>query len=156
MQYRELLQQLIEDLDSAHKLLALMDAEYQALASRDLATLETLLTQKQSLLALLGQHGNARSQALIDAGFTADKNGLVAFATPLPNGTEIVEYAQKVDAALKACREANERNGRLIRNNQDAVSNMLQILQGSNQTPDLYDRRGGASRHSHNRPLSQA
>lgn len=156
MQDRELLQQLIEDLDNAQKLLALMDAEYQALASRDLETLETLLTQKQTLLALLGQHGNVRSQALIDAGFTADKNGLAAFSASCPSGVEIVDHAQKLDAALKACREANERNGRLIRNNQEAVSSMLQILQGSNQTPDLYDRRGGASRSSHNRPLSQA
>lgn len=156
MQDTELLQQLVDDIGTARKLLELTDAEYQALAERDLASLEQLLTQKQTLLALLGQHGSLRSQMLAKAQLSVDKSGLSAFAANSAIGTEIVGHAEELDGILEACRSANERNGRLIRANQNAVGSMLQVLQGTNQTPDLYDRRGAAARSANHRPLSQA
>ena len=76
MRDTELLQQLTEDVGTAQKLLELMDAEYLALAERNLAGLEALLTQKQALLAILGQHGTLRSQTLAKSQLSIDKNGL--------------------------------------------------------------------------------
>jgi flagella synthesis protein FlgN len=156
MQDTDLLQQLIDDIGTARKLLELTDAEYQALAERDLAGLENLLTQKQTLLALLGQHGSSRSRALTSAGLTADRAGLQAYAAKSTVGTALLEHAEQLDATLEACRTANERNGKLIRTNQRAVGDMLQILQSSSQTPGLYDRRGAASKGAYQRPLSRA
>lgn len=156
MRDTELLQQLTEDVGTAQKLLELMDAEYLALAERNLAGLETLLTQKQALLAILGQHGTLRSQTLAKSQLSIDKNGLAAFAAASTVGAGILEQAELLDKALEACRIANERNGQQIRNNQSAVNSMLAVLQGNNQTPDLYDRRGSAAKSSYNRPLSQA
>lgn len=156
MQDTELLQQLVDDIDTARKLLELTDKEYQALAERDLSGLEQLLTQKQALLALLGQHGSLRSQTLIKAKLSADRNGLMAFAESSTLGDKILAQANQLDGVLEACRNANERNGKLIRANQSAVGSMLRVLQGSNQTPDLYDRRGTAAKSANNRPLSQA
>ena len=156
MQDTEVLQQLAEDVGTAQKLLELMDAEYLALAERNLVGLETLLTQKQSLLALLEQHGALRSQTLANAQLSIDQNGLAAFAAASAVGPDILEQARQLDEALDACRVANERNGQQIRNNQNTVSGMLTVLQGSNQATDLYDRRGSAAKSSYNRPLSQA
>lgn len=156
MQDTEVLQQLTEDVGTAQKLLELMDAEYLALAERNLTGLETLLTQKQALLALLGQHGALRSQTLVQAKLSIDQKGLAAFAAASTVGQDILEQAELLDKALEACRIANERNGQQIRANQSAVSSMLNVLQGSNQAPDLYDRRGSAAKSSYNRPLSQA
>jgi len=156
MQDTALLQQFIEDSGTAQQLLELMNLEYQALSQRDLTELEKLLTQKQSLLALLGQHAALRSQALTTRKLSADRSGLEILCATFPSGTEILEQAGKLDTLLIACREANERNGQLIRANQAAVGSMLNILQGSNQSPDLYDRRGGAAKATHQRPLSQA
>ncbi len=156
MQDTDLLQQLIEDIGTAQRLLELTDAEYQSLAERDLANLEQLLTQKQALLALLGQHGSLRSQALIRAGLNADRTGLQSFAASSAAGADILKQAERLDTILDACRSANERNGKLIRANQRAVGSMLQILQSSNQTLGLYDRRGAAAKSSYHRPLSQA
>jgi flagella synthesis protein FlgN len=156
MQDTQLLQQLIEDTGTARTLLELTNAEYQALAERDLSGLEQLLTQKQALLALLGQHGTLRSQALTKAQLSADRSGLMAFVADSNAAQEIMDQAEQLDAILEACRSANERNGKLIRANQSAVGSMLQLLQGSNQTPDLYDRRGAAAKSAHHRPLSQA
>lgn len=156
MQDTELLQQLIEDIGTARKLLKLTNAEYQALAERDLSGLEHLLTQKQALLALLGQHGTLRSQTLTKAQLSADRSGLMEFVADSKAAQEIMAQAEQLDAVLEACRSSNERNGKLIRANQSAVGSMLQLLQGSNQTPDLYDRRGAAAKSAHHRPLSQA
>ena len=156
MQDTEVLQQLTEDVGTAQRLLELMDAEYLALAERNLAGLETLLTQKQTLLALLEQHGTLRSQTLAKAQLSIDQNGLAAFAAASAVGPAILEQAKQLDKLLEACRIANERNGQQIRTNQNAVSGMLTVLQGSNQAPDLYDRRGSAAKSSYNRPLSQA
>ena len=156
MQDTELLQQLVDDIGTARKLLELTNAEYQALAERNLPGLEQLLTQKQALLALLGQHGSLRSQTLIKARLSADRNGLTTFAADSAVGKEILSQAEQLDGILEACRNSNERNGKLIRANQTAVGGMLQVLQGSSQTPDLYDRRGAAARSAHHRPLSQA
>lgn len=156
MQDTEVLQQLIDDIGTARKLLELTDAEYQALVERNLTGLEQLLTQKQTLLALLGQHGTLRSQTLATAQLSADRNGLAEFAAGSAIGEEILAQAEQLGNALEACRIANERNGKLIRANQSAVGSMLQVLQGSNQTPDLYDRRGAAAKSANHRPLSQA
>lgn len=156
MQDTELLQQLVEDIGSARKLLELTDAEYQFLAERNLAGLEQMLTQKQALLALLSQHGAMRSQTLAKAQLSADRNGLLAFAAAFSTGEEIVAQAIQLDELLEACRNANERNGKLIRANQSAVGSMLKVLQGTSQTPDLYDRRGSTARSGYQRPLSQA
>lgn len=156
MQDTELLQQLVEDIGSARKLLELTDAEYQSLAERNLAGLEQLLTQKQALLALLSQHGALRSQTLTKAQLSADRNGLLTFAATSSIGEDIVAQASHLDELLEACRNANERNGKLIRANQSAVGSMLKVLQGASQTPDLYDRRGSTARSAFQRPLSQA
>lgn len=156
MQDTDLLEQIIEDIGTAERLLEMTDAEYQALAERDLAGLENLLTQKQTLLALLGQHGSARARTLAQAGLSCDRDGLVAYASRSTVNDAILEQADQLDKTLEACRVANERNGKLIRTNQRAVGDMLQILQSSSQTPGLYDRRGAASKGAYQRPLSRA
>ncbi|HAQ28076.1 flagella synthesis protein FlgN [Stutzerimonas nitrititolerans] len=156
MQDTALLQQFIDDIGIAEQLLELTNREYQTLSERNLVELEKLLTQKQSLLALLGQHATLRSQALAAHQLSADRSGLEAFCATSPSGTDILEQAGKLEKLLADCRTANERNGQLIRTNQAAVGSMLNILQGSNQAPNLYDRRGGAAKTSHQRPLSQA
>lgn len=151
-----LLEQLTEDIGIAHQLLELIDEEFAALGNRDLAGLEAILTKKQPLLALLGQHGAQRSQWLTGQQLTPDRNGLQAAVSGSPSGETILEQARTLEAELESCRSANERNGRLIRANQNALGSMLHILQGKDDTPDLYDNRGGASKSKQQRPLSQA
>ncbi|MEG4314282.1 flagellar protein FlgN [Pseudomonas sp. FIP_A4] len=156
MQDEALLQQLNGDIDIAHQLLELAEQEFEALSDRDLAKLEGILSQTQPLLALLGQHGGLRSQWLSEQGLSSDRAGLQQLAAKSALGTRILEQADSLETALSACRAANERNGRLIRANRAAVGSMLEILQGSNATPDLYDNRGGTAKTTQQRPLSQA
>lgn len=156
MQPNAFLEQLSEDAGIARQLLELTDAEYQALAERRLADLEKLLSAKQPLLALLAQHASRRSQTLTELGLSNDRHGLEAYASASPEAAGILACAAELEDALEACRSANDRNGRLIRTNQAAVASTLEIFQRSSQAPDLYDRRGGSTKASHQRPLSQA
>src|SRR5690606_36781550 len=99
MRDTELIQQLTEDVGTAQKLLELMDAEYLALAERNLAGQETLLTQKQALLAILGQHGTLSTQTLAKPRLSIDNNGLAVFAAAATVGAGILEQAELLDKA---------------------------------------------------------
>jgi len=156
MHDENLLQQLVDDIDTAKQLLGLIEHELAALAERNLAELEIILTKKQPLLALLGQHGVERSRMLTERQLSNDRSGLEAFASISSQGDAILARSSELEALLQDCQAANERNGRLIRANQGAVGSLLTILQGSNETPDLYNRRGATARSSQHRPLSQA
>ena len=156
MHDENLLQQLVDDIDTAKQLLELIEHELAALAERNLAELEIILTKKQPLLALLGQHGVERSRMLTERQLSNDRSGLEAFASISSQGDAILARSSELEALLQDCQAANERNGRLIRANQGAVGSLLAILQGSNETPDLYTRRGATARSSQHRPLSQA
>lgn len=151
-----LLEQLADDIGIARQLLELIDQEFAALGDRNLADLEAILAKKQPLLALLGQHGAQRSQWLTGQQLSPDRAGLEAAASRSDRGATILEQAQLLEAELESCRSANERNGRLIRANQNALGGMLNILQGKDDTPDLYDNRGSAAKTKQQRPLSQA
>lgn len=150
-----LLHLFTSDIGTAEQLLELIDNEFQALTERDLPRLDTLLNDKQPLLALLQQHGSERSRLLQAAGLSADRDGLAALASRSPQGGELLARSEELSALLQRCQEANLRNGRLIRANQASVGSILGILRDG-ETPGLYDSRGGAARVAQQRPLSQA
>lgn len=145
-----------EDIGTASQLLELIDAEFQALTDRDLPRLESILADKQPLLAVLGQHGAERNKLLTSLSLKPDQSGLDAVAEKSPVGAELLARGAELSALLERCQAANTRNGRLIRVNQASVGGMLGILRGNSDTPGLYDSRGGAARIGQQRPLSQA
>ncbi|MEK1906934.1 MAG: flagellar export chaperone FlgN [Pseudomonas sp.] len=155
MQETTLLHLFNEDIGTAQHLLELIDAEFQALSERDLPRLEKLLGEKLPLLSMLDQHGTARSKALLDQQLSADRTGLETLAKRSENGTELIASSEQLGQLLERCREANLRNGRVIRANQASLNSVLGILRGG-ETPGLYDSRGSAAKIGQQRPLSQA
>lgn len=145
----------ISDIGTAQQLLELIDNEFKALTERDLPRLDSLLSEKQPLLALLQQHGSERSRLLLNAGKPANHEGLTAFAAGSALGDQLLISSEELSALLQRCQEANLRNGRLIRVNQASVGSILGILRGG-ETPGLYDSRGSTARIGQHRPLSQA
>ncbi len=150
-----LLDLFTSDIGTAEQLLELIDNEFQALTERDLDRLDTLLNDKQPLLALLQQHGSERSRLLEEAGLSADRDGLATLASNSSVGDQLLARSEALSALLQRCQEGNLRNGRLIRANQASVRSVLGILRGA-ETPGLYDSRGSAARIAQQRPLSQA
>jgi flagella synthesis protein FlgN len=143
------------DIGNAEQLLELIDNEFQALSDRDLPRLHEILANKQPLLVLLDQHGQARSQLLLGLQLSADRRGLEALAARSTHGAELLARSDALSALLERCQAANLRNGRLIRSSQTSTNSILGILRGA-ETPSLYDSRGGAAKIGQQRPLSQA
>lgn len=150
-----LLELFTDDIGSAEQLLELIEHEFQALSDRDLPRLQSILADKQPLLARLDQHGKARSQLLIGLQLSADRTGLQALAARSSQGAELLARGDALSALLERCQVTNLRNGRLIRSSQASTSSILGILRGG-ETPSLYDSRGGTARIGQQRPLSQA
>nr|WP_298139674.1 flagellar protein FlgN [uncultured Pseudomonas sp.] len=150
-----LLDLFTQDIDTAERLLELIDSEFQTLGERDLPRLQTILADKLPLLSLLDQHAKARSQMLLSLQLSADREGLLALAKGSSVGKELIDAGDRLNALLEHCQAANLRNGRLIRSSQASTTSMLGILRGG-ETPNLYDRRGSTARIGQHRPLSQA
>jgi flagella synthesis protein FlgN len=142
------------DIEAASALLQLIDDEFQALQVRDLAQLQKLLDRKLPLLQQLERNGRERSLALQQAGASIDREGLAQLAQASGNG-ELLSRGDELAALLDQCQEANQRNGKIIRAGQASTGRLLDILRGQD-TPNLYDRRGGSTQSSRQRPLSQA
>ncbi|MDH0287637.1 flagellar export chaperone FlgN [Pseudomonas sp. GD04087] len=142
------------DIEAASALLQLIDDEFQALQVRDLAQLQKLLDRKLPLLQQLERNGRERSLALQQAGVSIDREGLAQLAQAQGNG-ELLARGDQLAALLDQCQEANQRNGKIIRAGQASTGRLLDILRGQD-TPNLYDRRGGSTQSSRQRPLSQA
>lgn len=155
MNTHSLQQSFHEDIEHAERLLALIDAEYQALQARDLATLEKLLADKLPLLSLLDQHGQQRSQALLARQLTADAEGLRQLAATQADGEELLKASERLAELIGQCQQANIRNGRLIKANQSSTTSLLNILRGTHGQ-SLYDRYGSAARIGTQRPISRA
>ncbi|GGJ90111.1 flagella synthesis protein FlgN [Pseudomonas matsuisoli] len=151
-----LLQLFEEDIVHADRLVELIDAEFEALRDRELDRLQTILAEKQPLLALLDQHARSRGDLMRKAQLSADRQGLEALAARSPDGALLIEKSEALNERLERCREYNLRNGRLINANQAAVGKLVSILRGGNDTPNLYDRRGTTARGGYQRPLSEA
>ncbi|SDH39318.1 flagella synthesis protein FlgN [Pseudomonas panipatensis] len=150
-----LLRLITDDIAAAQTLLQLIEDEFQALEERDLPRLQTLLDTKLPLLHQLEEHGRQRSELLRQAGVSADRTGLAELAALGSVQAATVECSDALNALLERCQQANLRNGRVIRNNQNATGRLLDILRGQ-ETPSLYDRHGGATPAGRQRPLSQA
>lgn len=150
-----LLQLFNDDIGTATRLLELIDIEYQALTDRDLPHLQSILADKQPLLAQLDQNGKNRAQILIGLQLSADRAGLQTLAERSSVGSDLLARGDDLNELLERCQAANLRNGRLIRSGQASTRNMLGILRGG-ETPSLYDSRGSTAKIGQQRPLSQA
>ncbi|MAB99955.1 MAG: flagellar biosynthesis protein FlgN [Pseudomonadaceae bacterium] len=152
----KLLQLINADIITAEQLAELIDREFTALGERDLKQLDSLLSAKTPLLALLDQNAKARSQLLLELGLTADRAGLQSVAANSGVGTDLLTQSEALSLLLERCQAGNLRNGRLIRTSQASTRSMLGILRGNDSAPTLYDSTGGTSRTGQQRPLSQA
>lgn len=152
----KLLQLINADIITAEQLAELIDREFTALGERDLKQLDSLLSAKTPLLALLDQNAKARSQLLLELGLTADRAGLQSVAANSGVGSDLLTQSEALSLLLERCQAGNLRNGRLIRTSQASTRSMLGILRGNDSAPTLYDSTGGTSRTGQQRPLSQA
>jgi len=149
-----LLQLIEDDIAPMQELRDLLNQEAIALHGRDMPLLEQILARKQSLIILLEQHGQRRSQLLASLGLSADRSGVQAVAAQSPRGEALLQRLDMLSQLMDECQQVNQANGRIIQVQQHVTNNQIRILQGGD-SPSLYDSRGGTSLLSKPRALSQ-
>lgn len=132
---------------------ALLDLEQQALIDRDMTALEALLSDKSPLVNTLTAHDRSIvaycQQAGVQPGESLEQH--------LTTGSEelILSY-QGFKEALQRCKSANERNARLVRHNQVATGQLLDLLRNQGESSaSIYDSQGLASRSGSARNLTK-
>ena len=155
MHDENLLQLINEDLAPAQQLLELLQDEFVALCGRDMRVLEDILARKQSLIILLEQHGQKRSQILLSLGLPADHSGLEQLASHSSVGDQLLAQSAALNQLLISCQEANVLNGQSIQLQQATTANQLRILHGG-EPPALYNAQGSTSRLVKPSTISQA
>lgn len=151
-----LLDQLFDQaLADCEQFAALLDQEQQALGEQDMAALEALLDAKTPLIATLNQHEQAITATCQQAGKLPDDR-LEDYILSLDD-TGLTERYDAFKLALQRCRDANERNARLIRHSQHTASHLLDLLRNQGEASQgVYDRQGVTSRATPQRPLTKA
>lgn len=133
---------------------ALLDLEQQALIDRDMTELEVLLSRKAPLVSALSEHDQTIvaycQQAGISPGDSLEEH------LGASGSAELMAAYQLFKKALQDCQTANARNARLIRHNQQATSQLLDLLRNQGESSDhVYDSQGLSSRSGTQRNLTK-
>ena len=134
---------------------ALLDLEHQALVDRDMTALEALLADKAPLITALSQHDQSISSYCQQMGVAAGES-LEHHLSQHASASLLADYRSFKDA-LQQCQHANDRNARLVRHNQQATGQLLDLLRNQGESSQhVYDNHGLASRSANPRNLTKA
>jgi flagellar biosynthesis/type III secretory pathway chaperone len=122
-----------DSLPQAERLLALLDAEFEALKIQDLAAFESHQAEKAAILQELG-------------------------ALNLPEEGSEAQAWEPFREVIRQCRDHHRRNQILVQRKLDAIRAALKTLQGADaaSSVEVYDRMGRMSANRRSRGLADA
>lgn len=153
------LQQLLEsDRAQLGSLAELLQAEKTCLEQRDLDTLNTLISQKQSVLASIENNDHVRRKLLQQAGVPADQTNLTHLKRLLGKGgnNDFTALLDSIESRLQQCRELSEVNSIIVHRSRLNTQRTLSILRGPATLADLYTSHGNKLGGSEQRDLGSA
>jgi len=126
---------LLQEHDTACKLLEILTQEHTALIGNDLQGLETILTAKQQRMTRL-ENISRDFLAFMREDTTVTMAGITDFLRQRdPQGTlELVSLWQQVKKLLSQCRQKNSVNGKIISLNHRHIQGALSILRHGEQS----------------------
>lgn len=134
--------------------LALLEQEREALAKQDMAALEQLLEQKRPFAESLITHDQEIKRYCQANNIATD--GLAQHVEQSADEALQQQYQQFL-AALAQCKQANDRNARLVFHSQHNTRSMLDLLRNQGEPGSgIYDQLGNRSRSGISRDLSKA
>lgn len=146
------LQQLLEQATAdCNAFLELLDHEQQALIDSNMPMLEQLLSDKTPLLQRL----SSQDQQLLAISQNAGTS--LAELVTQTGDAALQQLHQQFVAAALACRDANQRNARLIHHSQNSTRQLLDLLRNQGESSrNLYDRQGLTASSPGSRTISKA
>lgn len=147
-----------EELAAVEELRQLLQREYAALKSRDLAGLEQTVQEKQVCADRLRKLIADRLDYLRERGIAADTRSLTAYVDTLPAAerVDVDKLWAELEQATGQVRAQNEVNGAVIAANRNHVERALAILRGRDSLDFLYDQDTRKVFGGGNRPIATA
>lgn len=133
---------LREELAAVEWLQQLLQREYDVLKTRDPASLEQVVNEKQVCADRLRKLMADRVDYLRERGIAADARGLAAYVDALPVAERIGmdQLWTALEKVAEQVRAQNEVNGAVIAASRNHVERTLGILRGRDSLDFLYDQ----------------
>ena len=149
----------VEGISLSSKLEFTLDNERQALENQDRHRLETLSELKSNQLDLLSSNDHKLIDMLTKSGIPKEVNGIdtLISLTPLKQQTELFKLWDNHKVKLKACKEKNIINGRIIERSRSVVDHLLNIINsGGPPQASLYEASGKSNPQEGSRTIAKA
>jgi len=156
---RQLLQQINNDVIACEALLELLEKEREALASRDVDSLESIIDQKAVQLAHLENSAKQRTEiARKNSGSNDIKDIQQSWLQLLDkiNLPTLKEQWETLKDLQKQCKNANEVNGKILSRNQKTFNRLMEIVRGQTAAPSLYSAAGKSTGQHMSRKMGEA
>lgn len=143
------------DLQHSTRLEEVLREERLTLQKRDQQRLSDLIEEKERLLSKLDQSAKLRVQWLQQLGLLASAEAWETLVRQQQDPA-LTERYKALNDSVKNCRELNEVNGRLIGRSQQTLAKLLNIMRGTQASPQLYGSDGSTQNRSESRCFTQA
>lgn len=153
--YQDISEQINHDIHTCTTLLSLLKQEREALKSRNVDTLEALLTQKADALLSLDNSAKKRTQWAQKANITPSNHGWKQLLSALNKPDIVVNWAQLKSLTLE-CKKSNEINGKLLSRNKKTLSRLLDVMRGKSENTTLYNAYGSSSANNSSIKVGEA
>lgn len=151
---RQQMKTLLErEIESASRLLAILQKEHSVLTNNDVAGLEKLVPEKQALVAMLEKLGRQRTQLLDAGGGGGNRQVLERYLQQCDSEARhpLAKLWDQLQALAGECQHQNEVNGGILEIGRRHVQRVLSILRGQANQAELY----GPDGETTSNPLSQ-
>jgi flagellar biosynthesis/type III secretory pathway chaperone len=140
------------------QLQVILEAESSALLDRDILAIEGTAQRKVTALKAYQLQVNKRLSFLLEHDFEGSEQGLLALVASYPESEQpqLTEQWQHLKQGFENVIALNERNGIVIYHNQHRNRNLLNILHGSKNEPNLYNGNGAAQGNNQRQSLGEA
>lgn len=140
------------------QLQGLLDAELEALQTRDLNALQQNTRDKQECLLTIDRNIRTRNQLLDQLQVAHDREAVLAFLSSLgeTDRNRLSLLWQQLESALDNVKTLNQRNEQVLVRSKQSTDQLLALLQGHAQGNSLYNEKGGKGRYEGQRSLGKA
>ncbi len=150
---------LLEDIANyLEQLFHALENEYQALSDNNLPAIEAIAQEKVLLMEQLEDLNKERRLLLEEAGLNLSATGIDNFfnSSTINNNPSLKTLWGSISTLSTQCEKQNNINGIIIDNNKRHTENALSILQGKQQTTELYSSKGQSIKMAKKQTLIRA
>lgn len=150
---------LLEDIANyLEQLFRALENEYKALSDNDIQAIQAVAEEKVLLMEQLEDLNKERRALLEAAGLNLATTGADDFlnSSKITNSPKLKTLWSNISNLSKQCDKQNNINGIIIDNNKRHTENALSVLQGKQQTTELYSNKGQSIKMAKKQTLIRA